>query len=264
MSQKTIRNLVIFLLINAVLAIYIAGNYFFKSLEEHKVETKKSVTTVAQVKTNPVAVKSVNIVPEVTTKIADVSPSLTTIQPLPISEASNAYKFPTPASNTVATVSKTIQATDVNKVCVEMGPLNAEEKSTMDFILAKNKQTELAQVEKLQSHQLFWNLGKNKVDAEKLFSRQKEGAMANPKFVLMQNPNKDWVVNITKVHGVEEVAKQLLKDLEDKAQKINAGGTWQYTTIPEGYFYKFNDFKSLKEVTVNSIDIMLKVQKDPC
>jgi hypothetical protein len=145
-----------------------------------------------------------------------------------------------------------------------MGPLNAEEKSTMDFILAKNKQTDLAKVDKVQSHQLFWNLGKNKSEAEKLFSKQKEGAMANPKFVLIQNQNKDWIVNITKVHGVDDVAKRLLKDLEDKAQKINAGGTWQYTTLPEGYFYKFNDFKSLKEVTVNSIDIMLKVPKDPC
>jgi hypothetical protein len=183
---------------------------------------------------------------------------------MPITEASNAYKFPTPAQNVIPTSSKTEQVADASKICVEMGPLNAEEKSTMDFILAKNKQTDLAKVDKVQSHQLFWNLGKNKSEAEKLFSKQKEGAMANPKFVLIQNQNKDWIVNITKVHGVDDVAKRLLKDLEDKAQKINAGGTWQYTTLPEGYFYKFNDFKSLKEVTVNSIDIMLKVPKDPC
>lgn len=264
MNQKTIRNLVIFLLINAILAIYIAGSYFFKSLEENKEEPIKHPTTVTQVKPTQATVKLTTVVPKPTVDIVADSPSIVATQPSAIVEPTNAYKFPTPTQNTVVNASRTTQVADVNKVCVEMGPLNAEEKSTMDFILAKNKQSDLAKVDKLQSHQLFWNLGKNKADAEKLFSKQKEGAMANPKFVLMQNQNKDWIVNITKVHGVEDVAKKLLKDLEDKAQKINAGGTWQYTTLPEGYFYKFNDFKSLKEVTVNSIDIMLKVPKDPC
>lgn len=263
MSQKTIRNLVIFLLINAILAIYIAATYFFKSLEENKEAPIKSPTTVAQAKPTQASVKPTTVVSE-TTNTVEASPSIVSTQPSQVVESTNAYKFPTPSQNTVVNASKTTQVADVNKVCVEMGPLNAEEKSTMDFILAKNKQSDLAKVDKLQSHQLFWNLGKNKSEAEKLFSKQKEGAMANPKFVLMQNQNKDWIVNITKVHGVEDVAKKLLKDLEDKAQKINAGGTWQYTSLPEGYFYKFNDFKSLKEVTVNSIDIMLKAPKDPC
>lgn len=256
MSQKTIRNLVIFLLINAVLAIYITGNYFFKSLDEKEIltETKKPVV---EFKATETVVKSATIIPEVK-KVENfpkevVSAPIVTAQPIVVSETSHPIQ---------TNESKSIQ--DSNKICVEMGPLNSEEKSTMDFILAKNKQVDLAKVEKLQSHQLFWNLGKNKSDAEKLFSKQKDGAMANSKFILAQNTNKDWIVNITKVHGSEDVAKKLLKDLEDKAQKINAGGTWQYSTLPEGYFYKFHDYKSLKEVTVNSIEIMLKAPKDPC
>jgi hypothetical protein len=262
--------LVIFLLVNAVLAVYIATNYFIKSLDDSKlqIEAKKVVSTSTQIKATQVLVKP-NIVPEATSVVnstQDVATSsVENSNPSLVTEPANsAYKFPTTTQNSVANISASNQAVDSNKVCVEMGPLNAEEKSTMDFILAKNKQTDLAKIEKLQSHQLFWNLGRNKSEAEKLFSKQKEGAMANPKFVLVQNQDKDWVVNITKVHGSEDVAKKLAKDLEDKAQKINAGGTWQYSTLPEGYFYKFNDFKSLKEVTINSIDIMLKVPKDPC
>jgi len=269
MSQKAIKNLVIFLVFNAILAIYILGSYLYKSYDEKKNTqvVKKEIPTVVKVST-PAIKPTVNS----NGSVNKVIPTHSELASVPVESVKSLNEKTNPnldtklpiQPNIVAAAPKLQTNIETNKVCVEMGPFNAEEKSTMDFILAKNKQTELASVDKMQAHQLYWNLGKNKSDADKLFKKQKEGAMSDAKFVLIQNQDKDWIVNITKVHGSVDVAKKLVKDLEEKAQKINAGGTWQYTSLPEGYFYKFNDFKSLKEVTINSIDIMLKAPKDPC
>lgn len=251
MSQVTIRNLVIFLLINAIVAIYIVTNYFIK---DEVLAQPTPTPIVAQTRKPSIAqavVAAGMVEPQMAASVEHLPASL------PIHEKT---LKDTPDNAPVATK---ITEPD-NKICVEMGPFNDDEKNTMDFILNKNKQANLAKVEKLFSQQLYWNLGKNKAEADRLFNKQKEGAMADPKFVLSQNNNKEWVVNITKVHGTDIVAKSLLKDLAEKAQKINTGGTWDYSNFPEGYFYKFSDYKSLKEVTVNSIDVMLKPRKDPC
>jgi hypothetical protein len=274
MSQKTIRNLIIFLLINSVLAGYITVNYFIKSKSEESPATPVVTQPQPTKQPEPQAQAVVEAsIPKIEEQVASTLESAVQPPSAPGSTPS-AYKFPLPTPGIAENTAKTnvvstqpaSKATEVesSKVCVEMGPFNSEEKNTMEFILNKNKQSDLAKIEKMQAHQLYWNLGKNKADAERLFAKQKEGAMASSKFVLAQNKDKDWVVNIAKVHGSEDVAKKLLKDLEEKAQKINAGGTWDYVTLPEGYFFKFPDFKGLKEVTVNSIDVLLKAPKDPC
>lgn len=280
MSRTTIRNLIIFLLINAVLAIFLAVNFFMKASE---------TTPVPKVATTPPVVTPVAPLPVVPheeaieKKVEEViaNTPLTATPTVPLTAAPTAVVTPevkktTPATTTsvaapVAPVENKLADTIKEEtkevkdsVCVALGPFNIEQKGTMDFILNKNKQINLAKVEKRITYQLFWNLGSNKAEAEKAFKKQKEGAMADSKFVLTQNENKDWVVNIVKVNNSSAMAEKLANDLAEKAQKINAGGKWEFKVLPEGYFYIFNDFKKLHDATTTSIEVMLSPTKNPC
>jgi len=277
MSRTMIRNLIIFLLINAVLAIFLAVNFFMKSSESKPVPNVATPPVVAPVVTAPIVVPEVAI----EKKAEEVIPTTTVTPSVPATAASSAVITPetkkaTPSTTPVVAapvapvenkLAETIkeETKDIKEgVCVALGPFNIEQKGTMDFILNKNKQTSLAKVEKRTTYQLFWNLGSNKAAAEKSFKKQKEGAMADSKFVLTQNENKDWVVNIVKVNNSSAMAEKLANDLSEKAQKINAGGKWEFKVLPEGYFYIFNDFKKLHDATTTSIEVMLSPSKNPC
>ncbi|NCQ52251.1 hypothetical protein GW796_10270 [archaeon] len=255
MSKVTIRNLVLFLLVNVLLASFIAINYFFKNNE---VKPSPSVSTVnVETKIVPQAEPSqTKIVPQAEpsqTKTVDIKDSTNIISPTNSNEP-NRQEF----------VGVIDQNTKNSLVCVMIGPLNIEEKGTIDFILNKNKELALAQIEKRVIYQIYWNLGKNKAEAEKIFKKQKEGAMADPKFSLIQDENDNWIVNIVKVNTSKGVAEKLTSDLSAKAQTINAGGKWDQKALPEGYFYIFKNFKELSPSTINGIDVMLSPTKEPC
>ncbi len=239
MVKSNIRKLVLFLLVNLILAIFIAVSYFFKTIEKPPAFVNQE---------QAIAVPSTVATP--------------TIEP--INTPTNSIPTPPPLDTNQTNILATIPTVEAPKVCVAYGPFNIEDKATMDFILNKNKQIDLAKIEKRNTHQIFWNLGNNKEEAEKIFNKQKEGAMADPKFTLTQNKDKDWVVNIVKVQGSNILADKLTKELGDKAVKINAGGKWEHIDLPEGYFFIFEDFQKLNQVTINSIEILLKPTKEPC
>ena len=167
-----------------------------------------------------------------------------------------------PAPVAVAPIQQTTQP--ATNVCVIMGPFNAEKKGMMDFILNRYKQADLAKVEKKRIYQIFWDLGTDKDVAKEMFYKQKEGPMADQKFVLQQNDNQHWIVNIVKVNGSSTIADKLAGELSAKAKKINTGGTWEYRVLPEGYFYTFPDFKKVNDATINQIDTLLSPTKEPC
>lgn len=226
--------------------------------------TSQPATATAQPTTAPIS-------PTITTTQAQPEKPLTAIvQP---SQTVTAQVTPPKTSNAITTPTiakteptKTVEPTPTenNKICVSMGPFTLEEKATLDFILKKNNQSDLANISKKLTHQIVWNLGTNKSEAESLFKKQKEGAMSDPKFVLLQNNKKEWIVHIVKVPGSEVVAEKLTKELGEKAQKINAGGKWEHVTLPEGYYVMFENYDLLKDSTIKSIDIMLKPNKEPC
>lgn len=258
MSKSTIKKLIIFLAINLLIAIYLVGNFFFKANQSNFKEPTTIATNQPQIQTPTQTVQATAPEPSIVASTPEASVTNAT----PVAPVS--AQPPVVVESTVNQASTNTVSESSKKICISMGPFTIEEKATMDFILKKNQQSELAKSEKHIMNQIFWNLGKNKTDAEKLFKKQKEGAMADAKFVLTQNQNKDWVVNIVKIPGSDVVAEKLTKELEEKAQRINAGGKWEYIALPEGYFFTFENFGALNETTIKSIDIMLKPTKDPC
>lgn len=152
------------------------------------------------------------------------------------------------------------------KICVSYGPLDVEKKATMDFILNKYKQQNNVKVDKKTAYLIFWNLGPDKKEAEKLFSKQKDngGPLSDSKFVLTKNENNDYVVNIIRVNSGKAVAETLTNELIKKANKVKTGGQWLYKGLPEGYFYTFPEFNKLNPKAIESINVMIDVPKDPC
>ena len=222
----------IFLVINVFLAIFIAGNYLFKSkIQEIKTENQVVVSKNDVVIDNP---QPASEIPPIVTTAQEVVPPVVVPQ-------------------------ETIPA----PVCITIGPINTEKKGMMDFILNRYKQSDLAKVERKKLFQIYWYLGSDKEEAEKLFNKQKENAMSEDKYVLLKSDN-DWIVNIVKVNGQEAVADKLTTDLAVKAKKINTGGSWKFKALPEGYFYTFPDFKKLNEDTINQIETLLSPIKEPC
>lgn len=235
-----VRHLIIFLGINAVLAAGL-GLRFFLNDEKEKVvahntqDYQKSVAVVQQQKPLPDA-KPVTL-QEKTQPVAQANPNAAT----------------------------QVIKTGPGAVCTVVGPLNLEQKGTMDVILTKNKSEQVIRVEKRPVFEIYWNLGKDKNIAQELFEKQKQnGTMQDPKFILVQDENKDWVVSVVQINTSLEQAQAMANQLAEKAQKINAGGRWQYKAKPEAYFYIFNDYSTLEPQTINGINVMLNPNKQPC
>lgn len=154
-----------------------------------------------------------------------------------------------------------------NKVCTILGPLDLKDKATLDVILSKDANFKMAQVEVSQKpiYEIYWNLGKNREEAEELFQKQKQnGTMQEDKFVLFQDEEKQWIVPIAEINSSESYAKSMATQLAVTANKNNAGGKWNYRTKPNAYFYKFDDFSLIDKKTKQNIDVMLNANKVPC
>lgn len=154
-----------------------------------------------------------------------------------------------------------------NKVCTVLGPLDLKDKATMDLILSKDSNANKNQIEVSQKpiYEIYWNLGKDRDEAEALFQKQKQsGTMQEDKFVLVQDESKDWIVSIAEVNSSLEYARSIANQLATTGSKYNAGGKWNYRTKPNAYFYKFDDFSQIDSKTKNSLNVMLNVNKIPC
>lgn len=240
MTRHVIKKLMIFLFINLLLAIFIIlSNISDKKATSNDNPNNTNDPKIGQVKDKPTAASVASTTQPVSNAIIQ-SPTPTVAATTPVSP------IPTDAP-----------------VCIKIGPLNAEEKNTLEYILSKNKETHLATNEKKVNYQIYWDLGDNKETAEELFKKQKEGAMSDPKFVLAKYKNR-WVVNITKIEGEKGVAEKLTKELGAKAEKLNSGGEWKFDSIKEQYYYNFKDFQKLLPNTITSIEIILKPKKEPC
>lgn len=264
MSKQVIKNLMLFLFINFLVSIVIIFNeYYTGKVNDTKTEVAKTEdSTAPKVETNTNLnsqnVASTETPPVITNTEQTTSNSLNAValatQPTSIVNQSN----PIDVNNQ----NQTNNSND--SVCIAMGPFNLEEKGTMDFILNKSKELELAQVEKKAPYKIYWDLGKNQDIAEKLFKTQKDGAMADPKFELTQNANGNWVVDITTIKGSKAVVEKLTKDLANKASNLNAGGEWKFEQMKESYYYTFKQYNMLSQSTTKNIDVLLKPKKEPC
>jgi hypothetical protein len=247
MSKQAIKNLMLFLFINLLIAIVIVFNDYYTE----KVNLRKKQLAATQTQTVATQVPNMAITE---TKQGAIQPSSTPqVNPAPIVN-----------ENKTNSVESTSLSNNTSSVCIVMGPFNLEEKGTVDFILNKSKESQLAEVEKKSPYKIFWDLGKDQDVAEKLFKVQKEGAMSDSRFELVQNSNGNWVVDITTIKGSKSVVEKLTKDLAIKANKLNAGGDWKYEQMKESYFYTFKQYNQISPNTIKNIEVLLKPKKEPC
>ncbi len=248
MSKQAIKNLMLFLFVNLLVAVVIIFNDYYTE----KVNIRKKQLAATQTQT--VASQVPNMA------ITENKSATSAINP-PIS-ATNTLPTATDTKGSTTPVVNNTQTSD--SVCIAMGPFNLEEKGTIDFILNKSKETHLAEFEKKNPYKIFWDLGKDQDVAEKLFKVQKEGAMSDSRFELTQNSSGNWVVDITTIKGSKSVVEKLAKDLAAKANKLNAGGDWKYEQMKESYFYIFKQYNQISPNTIKNIDVLLKPKKEPC
>lgn len=225
----SVKNLVIFLFINLVIAIFIGLNFFSDKKDKEKLANNE------QYKQEIISAK--------TTK--------------PIEDPKTVLAAP-PTENTQ------IITTKPDPVCAVLGPFNIDEKASIDVLISKNKTEQEIRIEKKPVFEIFWNLGKNETNARKLFENQKDGPMQDSKFSLIQNDKKEWIVPITQIHTNADVAQKLATELGDKANKVNAGGKWSFSEKPEAYFYFFKDYAGLDKVVADSISLLVGDKKQPC
>lgn len=149
-------------------------------------------------------------------------------------------------------------------MCVTYGPLNLQEKATMDVTLAKTKiapQSYIMTKEPL--YEIYWNLGANQVQAVELFEAQKNGGpLQDEKFKIRKDLDGSWIVPVSTISGNKEVAQQKTQELEKSANGI--GGTWGFKEKSEGYYYQFKDITTLPVNSVDTINQMVSVLKTPC
>lgn len=224
-----LKNVIIFLFINLVIAVAVALNFFFQDKAEEK------AAKTEEYKQEIVAAQAAK----------------------PIEDAKTVLAAP-PTENTQ------IITTKPDPVCAVLGPFNIDEKASVDVLISKNKTEQEIRIEKKPVFEIYWNLGKNEANAKKLFETQKQGALQDAKFVMVQNEKREWIVPITQVHTNADVAKKLAVELGEKANKVNAGGTWSYAEKPDAYFYFFKDYAGLDKVVADSISLLVGEKKQPC
>jgi hypothetical protein len=153
------------------------------------------------------------------------------------------------------------------QICQVLGPLTISQSTTLQSILNKASQLKTNIQYQTYHHpiyQIYWNLGTNYNTAQALFEKQKtNGTMNNPKFVLSQD-GSNWIVNIAQLDLPLDNVISIATNLAEKADKVNAGGHWQYRTLPDAYFYKFSSFNSIPTPVINSINLMVNPAKESC
>ncbi len=245
MSKQAIKNLMLFLFVNLLIAVVIIFNDYYTekiNLRKKQLAATQNQTVASQVPNMAIA----------ETKNTPINNIVTTPQNVVTNNVESKPSSSEAAPNTS------------DSVCITMGPFNLEEKGTIDFILNKSKESHLAEVEKKNPYKIFWDLGKDQDIAEKLFKNQKDGAMSDARFELNQNSNGNWVVDITIIKGSKSVVEKLTKDLATKANKLNAGGDWKFEQMKESYFYTFKQYNQVSPNTIKNIDVLLKPKKEPC
>lgn len=176
----------------------------------------------------------------------------------------NSSPIGTSADKNADNLNNTNNNSNGNGVCISYGPLNLEQKVALDLILNSNKINHQFYTEnKFPLFSVYWNLGKDKLQAIDLFEKQKnEGALQDEKFKLTQSLEGEWIVPITTISGNADLAQKMTHELAKSSKSF--GGKWEYKAQSEGYFYRFKDITSLPNKTVETINHSINTLKTPC
>jgi hypothetical protein len=183
---------------------------------------------------------------------------------LPANDSNNSNRNMSMNSDNVSKVASdsTGNRSNTAPVCMTYGPLNLEQKALFDVILKKSNLDNLPAVSQRPVYQIYWDLGKDKVQAITLFEKQKNGgALQDERFKLSQQDNGEWIVPIATISGNEQMAQTISSQLDAKA---HAGGKWTSQPMGDGYFYRFKDLNLLPADSLNLMDKAVNVTKSPC
>jgi hypothetical protein len=228
------RPLIIFLLANFIIGVFVIINFRNKAEENKIIAKNEIITETAEENRQQKLVSTV-----ATTKSPKIS------EPVVATPVENASVPAGPA------------------ICMEYGPLDIEQKSIFDTLVAKEKINPLVAVSQKNQFEIYWNLGNNQAQANEMFERQKKDALQDKKFQLAQE-NGTWIVSIAVVNDNIETAKVLAAQLSEKATKVNAGGKWQYRTLPDAYYYQVKNINAMTPNSQAQITTGMGIGKKPC
>lgn len=148
-------------------------------------------------------------------------------------------------------------------LCMVYGPMNLDQKATFYSLLSQDSISQDAKFERKEQFEIDWSLGKDKNIANELFSKQKSGALQDEKFKLV-SVDGNWIVPITTVNDSAQSAEKFANQLAEKANKVNAGGKWEYRKLPDAYFIEVKNVNALSAESVNEINNGMNINKKPC
>ena len=149
--------------------------------------------------------------------------------------------------------------------CVVYGPISEESKAIVDMLLQKANIQKLFNTVEKTVFEVYWNLGKDKVNAIKLFEVQKNGGpLHEEKYKLSMNEDGDWIVSISNITDNEAMAREVATNLALKAKKVNAGGRWQYKKTGVFYFYQIDNSAKIPKEVVAVIEKTFSIYKNAC
>ena len=149
--------------------------------------------------------------------------------------------------------------------CIVYGPISYDNKNVVDMLLNKANITPLFNNIEKPVYEVYWNLGKDKVKAIELFEIQKNGGpLEEEKYKLALNEDNDWVVSISKIIANEALAKDLATNLAIKANKIQAGGRWQYKNKSTVYFYQTDEGAKIPNEVNAVMEKTFSIYKSKC
>ncbi len=97
-----------------------------------------------------------------------------------------------------------------------------------------------------------------------MFSRQKNnGVFKEDRYKLIAQ-NNAWVVLITSLNGNNQEVRDITQQLANKADSVNAGGTWEYRSLEETIYYKVPDISKFSESAIQQINKGLDLPRLPC
>lgn len=298
------RAIVIFLAVNCVISVAVGYKFFTnENKTDTKTQLKPVPAVVKQEFPMPQAAALTPVAEKDNQKKSELIAQPITVNNFLNQGATDGAPLPVISNNTKPPVLVTVQSQDVNQVsqksitqekniiptksselpeaftphdeaeevnpniCTVLGPLDFDAKNSLELILKNSPQHKQLKyhTEEKPVFEVYWNLGKDREEAEELLQKQKlNGTMSDSRFMIIQNEVGDWIVPIIEVNSNIDVAKATANTLAAAANKNNAGGKWQYRTKPTAYFYTVENFEILDKKALKSIDVMLDTPKQPC
>lgn len=148
-------------------------------------------------------------------------------------------------------------------ICIDVNLSNINEKNILEKFIQKNNLSNYTSHQIKQQYEIFWHLGTNSKIANELFNIQKNNALSDSKYKLMQLDSGDWIVPITTIIDNEKMVQEMASQLAIKAKNVKTGGNWKYRNLNELHFYQISNMNKLPTDELIKF-INLGISHKPC